>query len=396
MSTGPVKDVLSVYVAVRFATTLGMRILDVAIGWLVYDLTHSPLALGALGLVVFLPSVPVLLGAGSIIDSFNRRTVLLISYALAFAASGSLLLVASLRLAWPLYLGLALVSIARMFTNPAALAILAGATEKSAFAKAFSIASSANEVANIAGPALSGLLYPVSPLLSLGAATLCFLFAGIAASQMPGNRVEQRARAAGIREVLAGFSYIRSSSVLVGAIGLDLVATLLGGVTILLPAFVSDVLHEGPWALGFMRSSMAIGAIIGSALFARLSGLAGVGKTLIACVAVYGAATIGFGMATNLIAACACMAILGVSDVVSVIIRQTLVQAETPDELRGRVAATHNLITGTANNFGDFESGLLASYAGIVPTIVIGGSCALLAAFLWARYCPALSRRRSL
>jgi MFS family permease len=333
----------ALYCAARFISAVGLQALNVAVGWLVYDLTGSALALGMVGLAAFLPAVGLALATGHVADRYDRRRIMLVCYAVATAVALGLLAFASTEGAggriWPIFALTVALGAARAFANPAGQALVPNLVPPEHLGNAVAWNSSAWQSATIAGPAVGGLLYALGgAAAAFGAAALCFaatlaLLAGI----------RRRAAASGLaREpttwatLLAGVTFIRSRPVIMGAVSLDLFAVLLGGATALLPIYARDILHTGPWGLGLLRSAPAVGAFCTALLLAHRPLRRRTGRRLFQAVALFGLATIGFGLSTSLPLSLACLVVLGASDMVSVFVRQTLVQLETPDAMRGR------------------------------------------------------------
>lgn len=383
------------YWLARFVSGAAFQIQNVAVGWLVYDVTNDPLALGLVGLFTFLPAISLALLTGHVADRFDRRTILIVCYAIATSTSLGLLAFAEsgMRQIWPVY-GLVLVfGAARAFSNPASQALVPKLVPAEHLRHAVAFNSSAWQTATIIGPALGGVLYAFGSAVVFGAAALCFL---VTMSLFIAIR-HRGASAAGTKTswatLFAGVQFIRSRPVILGAISLDLFAVLLGGATALLPIYARDILHTGPWGLGILRSAPAVGAIVMALLLAQRPLSRRTGLRMFQAVGLFGLATIGFGLSTSLPFSLLCLVILGASDMVSVYVRQTLVQLETPDAMRGRVSAVNSVFIGASNELGEFESGTLAALIGAMPAVVLGGAGTLLVAGLWAWWFPDLRRR---
>lgn len=379
----------------RFVSALALQMQNVAIGWLVYEISHNPLALGIVGLVAFLPAVGLALFTGHVADRFDRRAILLTCYGVMVAVGGALLAAVhfGLKEVWPIYLLTLVVGATRAFANPASQALLPNLVPAEHLSNAIAWNSTSWQTATIAGPALGGLLYAFGAGVVFGAATACFLlvFGCYVALR---HRSERRPAEKTTWAVLvAGFAFIRSKPVILGAISLDLFAVLLGGATALLPIFAKDILEVGPWGLGLLRSMPAVGASCTALILAYRPLERKSGRRMFEAVAIFGLATIGFGLSTSLWLSLFCLFVLGASDMVSVFVRQTLVQMETPDAMRGRVAAVNSVFIGASNELGEFESGALAAAIGTVPTVVVGGIGTLVVAGLWALFFPALRKR---
>lgn len=379
----------------RLFTISGYQMLCVAIGWHLYDITGSALDLGLIGLVQFLPRVLFALMAGEVADRFDRRRVAAVSQFLqgvcALGLMASFWLPEYARAM--IYAVSFLVGAARTFEFPATQAMLPRVVPAELLPSAIALSSSAVQVATIAAPALGGIVYV------LGATTVyaltgslyliaCFLMARV--QFIKRDHEPALVRAAGWDSLLAGIRFIRSKPAILGAISLDLFAVLLGGATALLPIYAKDILHTGPWGLGLLRAAPAIGALAMGAWLARKPIKTQVGKTMFASVAVFGLATIVFGVSTWLPLSFVALTVLGASDMISVVIRGSFVQLETPDDMRGRVSAVNSLFIGASNQLGEFESGVVAAALGPVLSVVTGGVGTLIVVALWMRWFPQL------
>ena len=379
----------------RFLSAMAVQIQNVAVGWLVYDLTRDPLALGLVGLATFLPAIGLALVTGHVADRYDRRRILMICYVLTtLTALGLFACVWTHTTAvWLVYALMFAFGVTRAFGNPASQALLPNLVPAAELSPAIAWGSSVWQTATIIGPAVGGALYVFGEPVVFGGAVLCFamatlLFAAIRHRAAPAVREKTS-----WSTLLAGIGFIRSRPAVLGAISLDLFAVLLGGATALLPVYARDILNVGPSGLGLLRSMPAVGAL-GMALYLAWRPLQRhVGRRMFAAVAVFGIATIGFGLSTSFLLSLSCLVVLGAADMVSVVIRQTLVQAETPDAMRGRVAAVNAVFIGASNELGEFESGAVAALIGTVPSVVVGGIGTLLVAALWARGFPALRDR---
>ena len=380
----------------RFLTGLAYQMQAVGIGWFVYDLTKSAFALGLVGLAAFLPAVLSAPVTGHVADTYDRRLVAAISYALLALAALGLCAAAALKLEaeWPVYLLVIGTGLGRAFANPAQQALLPTLVPPEQFGQAIAWNASIWQTSSVAGPALGGFLYILGPATVFGlAAALFALAAGLfAAVHYRPAPVSERPPVTWA-SLSAGLSYIRDHPVVLGAISLDLVAVLFGGATALLPIFAAEILHVGPTGLGFLRSMPAFGAVATALFLAWVPLRRQAGAKLFASVAVFGLATVAFGLSTSLPLSMACLAICGAADMVSVYVRQSLVQGETPDAMRGRVSAVNVVFIGASNELGEFESGTLAALVGVVPAVVAGGLATLLAAAVWMKLFPALRER---
>lgn len=383
------------FFASRLASGVSIQIFNVGVGWLVYDLTGDPVALGLVGLVTFLPSVLLALLTGHVADRFDRRRVIMAGYfGTAAAALGLLAFVmAESRSVFPVYLLVLGFGSARAFANPAAQAIVPSLVPASLLRRAIALNSMAFQGSIVLGPAIGGLLWLAGGLAVFAAAAAGFLLAVALVASIGPRPPAAAGEPASLARLLAGFTFIRSRRVILGAISLDLVAVLLGGATALLPIFAKDILAVGPTGLGALRAAPAVGAVAMALWLARRPLERRVGRTMLAAVALFGLAMAGFGLSEHFALSLACLALAGAADMVSVVIRQTLVQLETPDSMRGRVAAVNSVFIGASNELGEFESGLVAGLIGTVPATVVGGLGTFAAALVWARLFPELRER---
>jgi MFS family permease len=385
---------LPLYLATRTLARITMLVQSVAVGWQVYALTHSPLSLGIVGLVEFAPMFLLTLPAGEMADRFDQRWILASSLLLEAISSGLLLGYARLepRAIWPLYGILALFGCARGFSGPAGRSLLPFLVPTERLSRAIAWASSIGQVAVIAGPALGGFAYELGPSVAYGACLGCFLLAAAGTMWIGGRRPPAAAAvlAGRIARVKEGVRFVRSRPVVLGAISLDLFAVLLGGATALLPVYARDILHVGPSGLGLLRSAPAAGAAVVAVYMVARPIERRVGAVLFAAVAVFGLATIVFGLATDFRLSLAALAVLGASDQVSVYIRSALVQLATPDPMRGRVSAVSTLFISSSNELGEFESGVTAALFGTVPAVILGGIGTLVVVLAWMRMFPPL------
>ncbi|MBE7199827.1 MAG: MFS transporter [Parafilimonas terrae] len=382
--------------AARFLTGLAYQMQAVAIGWFVYDLTHSALALGLVGLAGFLPAMLSALVSGHVADAYERRLVGSASFGLQAVASFGLLAYAlsGYEAVWPIYALVVIVGTARAFANPALQALLPTLVPAPLFGSAIAWNASLWQTASVMGPALGGLLYALGPKVVFAAAGTSFALASIAVLMIRHRPAPVTERPAITWAALsAGIRYIRSQPVVLGAISLDLFAVLLGGATALLPIYAGAVLHVGPLGLGALRSMPAAGAVATAVLLAYYPLRRHAGIRMLRAVMVFGLATVAFGLSTSLPLSMACLFVTGAADMISVYVRQSFVQGETPDEMRGRVAAVNTVFIGASNELGEFESGTLAAAIGAVPAVVLGGMATILVAVLWGRLFPALRNR---
>jgi MFS family permease len=376
----------------RVASGLAFQMQAVAVGWQIYDLTHSTFQLGMVGLVQFAPIVLFTLLAGHVVDRYERRVV----YGIALAVQGAAVCVLALG-TWGRWLGVpgvfamvALIGAARAFQGPATQALLPTLVPESVVPKAIAWATGAFQTASIVGPTVGGLLYAFGAAVPYAVAGALALLGAVFIALM---RVERSARVrepVSFHSLFSGVRYIRTHPVILGSISLDLFAVLLGGATALLPVYARDILNVGTWGLGALRSAPAVGSLAMSVALVRWPPRRQVGRRMFAAVIAFGVATIVFGFARSFAVSFAALIALGAADTISVVIRSSLVQLETPDAMRGRVGAVNSLFIGTSNQLGEFESGVTASLLGTVPATVLGGVGTLVVAVLWMRLFPAL------
>jgi MFS family permease len=387
------------YLTARAAATLAYQMAGVAIGWQMYDLTGSPLALGLVGLVQFVPSLVLALYVGHAADRYNRRTIVAIAQTLEALALLSLALFSMLHLIDrnAILLIVFLLGIARAFEYTTFQTLLPALVSQEELPAAIARNASVRQFAIIIGPVLGGFLYVAgSGAVYLTAGCLFFLSAALLTRIRLQQRPQLAREPATLTSLFAGIAYIRSQPVLLGAISLDLFAVLLGGATALLPIFARDILMVGPWGLGILRSAPAVGAVTASLYLTRKPLQRNVGKIMFAAVAGFGLATVVFALSTSIVLSCLALAVLGWTDMISVVIRGALVQLETPDEMRGRVSAVNAVFIGTSNEFGEFESGLTAAWFGVVPAALLGGVGTLAVVALWMYLFPQLVGRERL
>ncbi|HEX5425143.1 MAG TPA: MFS transporter [Candidatus Acidoferrales bacterium] len=384
------------YELARFLIVVSLEMQSVAVGWQVYDITRQAFALGVTGLVQFLPGVLLFLIAGHAADVIHRRRLLTTCYA-GFALCSALLLALSIHgepRVFSIYVVMTLVGVVRSFSAPVTRAILPQLVPMEIFPSAVAWHSSVYQTASILGPAVGGLIYAAyrGPEAVYATALVAAVIAGVVTLRIEMmDRIASRGPVSW-NTVFAGLRYIWREKVILGSISLDLVAVLLGGAVALLPIYAREILRTGPWGLGILRSAPGVGAAVMAIFlgFRPLRRRAGV--AMLWCVAGFGAATIIFGLSRSLIVSVLSLVLVGATDMVSVVIRGTLVQVNTPDEMRGRVNAVDMVFIGASNELGEFESGLIAQWLGAVPAVIIGGVGAIIATALWAWWFPALRR----
>ena len=384
------------FISARFLATLAAQIQIVAVGWQMYAITGDPLDLGLIGLSQFIPFVTLILPAGHAADHYNRSRIVTFCY-LTEAVCAVLLLTMTLRgvhATWPIFLAMVLLGGARAFSMPGAQSLLPNLVPPDFFTRAVALNSSAFQVASVIGPALGGLLYLAGPAVVYGVVLVLAIVASLLMVRVRGGTAHTNATGepATWQTLLSGLQFVRSRPVVMGAISLDLFAVLFGGATALLPMFARDILHVGPSGLGLLRTAPGIGAAVCAFVIALSPISRHVGAWMFGGVAVFGVATVVFGISTNLYLSMFALVVLGAADMVSVYVRHLLVQLETPDYIRGRVSAVSSVFIGASNELGDFESGLTAKWWGAVRAVVIGGIATLFVTGLWTRLFPVLWR----
>lgn len=382
----------ALYCSARVTSSLAFQMQGVAVGWQIYALTGSAWYLGLVGLAQFLPMFVLTLAVGHVADHCDRRMVVRTCQLVLGVAAGVLAL-ASFG-GWQSREGILCVMLvagaARAFEMPGMQALMPGLVPLELLSRAAAWSASAGQTAFIIGPALGGALYLFGPTLVYATVSLLYLSAAIFSNLIRAEPARVKRDAFSLATLFAGISFIRSRPEILGAISLDLFAVLLGGATALLPIYARDILTTGPWGLGLLRSAPSIGALAMSVYLARHPLRHRVGRTMFGAVFVFGAATILFAVSRSFLLSLAMLAILGAADVISVVIRSSLVQIATPDEMRGRVSAVNSLFIGTSNQLGEFESGLTAALFGAVPAVLIGGIGTLLVVMAWIRLFPQL------
>jgi MFS family permease len=386
------------YWSARFFATFATQIVSVSVGWQVYDITRDPFDLGIVGLVQFLPSLALVLVTGSVADRFDRRRIFAICLAAEIACVAALfaLTLNGTSVVWPIFAVLLGFGIARAFVGPAVQSILPNVVTAHELPTAIAWNSSAWQIATIVGPVAGGLLYGISPLVAYGTAT-ALLGIGLAlVGAIAIVRPQEPGEPTSWQTVVAGFDYVWRNRILLGAISLDLFAVLLGGAVALMPAFARDILDVGPWGLGMLRAAPGVGAVIVAAYLGMRPIRDHAGVIMFVGVGFFGLFTIVFGLSTTPWISILALALIGASDMLSVYVRETLIQLATPDEVRGRVNAVNMVFVGASNELGEFRAGVMAGWIGVVPAVVIGGVGTIAVTVLWARLFPPLLRARHL
>jgi MFS family permease len=384
---------LKLYLAVRFATSFGTQIQSVAVGLQVYDLTRDPIALGYVGLAIFLPMLLLVLPAGDLADRVDRRAMLIVSYVVQIVAS---LLLFALTLAdvvdmWAYYAAITFLGVALGISQPAVQSFLPFLVALDRLPQAIAWNSTAYRTATIGGPAVGGFLYAFGPEVNYSVCLALYVFTVVA---MWNLQIRPREGAStgttALIRIAEGISYIRRRPIIFGAISLDLFAMFLGGATALLPIYARDILEVGPIGLGFLRTAPSAGAALVALVLARRQIERHAGNWMFACVALFGVATIVFGLSENFYLSLLSLAVVGGADMVSVYVRSAMIQLATPDHMRGRVGSLNSLFVGASNELGEFRAGMTAGLLGTVPAVVVGGVGAVVVVGLWMRLFPPL------
>ena len=390
--------IFRLYLSGQTASFVAYQMLSVAVGWHIYDLTKSPLVLGFVGLAQFLPQLLLTLVVGHVADRYDRRGIIRVCQAVE-ALTAAALALGSLTGHLGPYGILAcsvVIGAARAFEYPSLLAFLPALVGDEALPRCLALSAAGRQTGIILGPARGGVLCLVAPEAAYGAAAAFSLTALVLFSLLRPALAPVRRDPASLRFLFEGISFVRSRPDILGAISLDLFSVLLGGATALLPLYAQDILSVGPVGLGALRSAPAAGAIAMSLVLARWPLTRGVGRRMFWSVAVFGAATVVFGLSRSFALSLAALAVLGAADNVSVVVRSSLVQLDTPEAMRGRVSAINAVFIGTSNQLGEFESGVTAAWFGAVPAVVLGGVLTMVVVLLWTRLFPGLLARETL
>lgn len=393
------------YSAARLMGIMGAEAQAVGVAWQIYEITHSALALGYTGLALFLPGIFFVLPAGHVADRYERRTVILTCYTVQALATSALLWLAFQHShnIWLIYAILFVIGAGRCFSGPAASALVPTLVPKDHFVNAVTWGATIFQIANAVGPMIGGLLFTI-PLVHLFggrfarlngaplvyAFTLLGLMFFIALFSVIKPRGAAEKKSFTVETMLAGLRYVIGTRLLLGSISLDLFAVLLGGAASLLPIFASDILHSGANGLGLLRAMPSLGALAVSLTLLAFPIRHRAGKTMLMCVGLFGAATVVFGLSRNLLLSCIALIIIGASDMISVVVRSSILQLATPPEMRGRVSSINWLFIGVSNEVGEYESGLTAHWWGAVRAVVIGGVASLAVTGIWSVFFPAL------
>jgi MFS family permease len=379
----------SAFLMVRLAAMFAMQIQAIVVAWHMYDMTRHPLTLAYVGLAQFIPMVLLLLPAGDLLDRFDRRRILQISWSVSVLSSAALLWLALSETVdtWPYYVALFVFGCTRAFTGPAVQSLLPQIVAREHLAQAIATNSMIMKVAVIAGPLLGGLLYAAIGGWTFGICLLGFALGVLLLQWVPSVRIVRPVddQTTAVSRFTAGIRFITSRPIILGAISLDLFAVLLGGVVALLPIYAAEILHVGPAGLGLLRSAIALGEL-GMGFYLSIRPLnARMGQRMFLAVAVFGVANLVFALSTWFWVSCAALFVAGAADMISVYIRSSLIQFATPDDMRGRVSAVNMLFIGSSNELGEFRAGVSATALGTVPAALFGAVSTLVIVAMWTR-----------
>ncbi len=379
----------------QMASSLAFQMLMVGLGWQIYNLTDSALSLGLVGLARYLPQLVLTLYAGHVADNHDRHRIMMLCRLVLTLSIAVLAVTSILGVITPaiIYGCCVVMGTARAFEMPATQAMVPNIVSAELLAPALTWTASGREATTIVGPALGGLIYIFGAGTLYSSSALCCLVSAMILANLRYCQQVRAKRPATLDSLLGGLRFTWRNPVIFGSISLDMVAVLIGSVTALLPIVARDILETGPWGLGLLRSAPAVGAVLMSIYLAWRPVNRSVGLKMFVAVAVFGAMTIVFGLSETLWLSLLALLLMGAADMVSVVIRSTLVQLATPDEMRGRVSAVNSIFISTSNQLGEFESGVLAAWVGAVPAIVIGGVGTLGVVALWMHWFPDLVSR---
>jgi MFS family permease len=378
----------------RLTNVLGTQIIVVAVGWHVYLMTGDPLDLGLIGLSEFMPALVLFLAAGLAADRFDRRVIIVICNGLHAMVAALLLayMLSDNTAVWPVFAILVLHGSARSFYFTASQAILPNLVPHADFPRAVAWSSSVNKAAQLAGPAIGGVLVATigdwTYLVALG----LFLLAGVMAALIAARLNLHPREPFGLAKVLGGFRFVWGRKIVLGAMSIDLLAVLFGGVMGIMPVFARDILHVGADGLGLMRAMPGAGSLVVGLILTRIAAPRNMGRLFFASLLVFGASVVVFGLSEVFWLSLVALAVYGASDMVSVYVRLTLIQIATPDAMRGRVSAVNGVAINASNELGDFRAGAMAAGIGTVPAVVAGGAVTLGVALLWMRLFPQLRK----
>ncbi|MBX9773210.1 MAG: MFS transporter [Xanthobacteraceae bacterium] len=378
----------------RTTTTAAFHMQGVAVGWQLYEMTGSPIDLGIVGFIQFLPLVVFNLVVGQVTDRYDRRAILRNCQIIKVTMVGLLALGTAmgwLTREWMFAL-LLVASTARAFEMPSMQALIPSIVPVTLLPRAIAAAATAQQTAIISGPAIGGLLYLLGPVTVYATCAIIYAVAAVLVSLIQLINDKQDKRPITLESVFAGFSFIWNRKVLFGVMSLDLFVVLVGGITALLPIFAKDILQTGPWGLGLLRSAPAVGALTASVVLARWSIEAKAGKILFLSVAAFGISTAVFSLSTSLVLSLIALVGYGAADAISVVIRHSMVQTRTPTDMLGRVITVNSMFTGSSGSLGEFRAGMMAAWLGAVPAALFGGIGAIAVVLIWMRLFPEIGR----
>lgn len=384
----------ALFFSARFLTAFATQIISVSVGWQMYDVTGNALYLGLIGLFQFLPSLFLILVTGTVADRYNRRVIVALCLLLASACAAGLfvLTVTGSFSPWPVFAILGVFGVERAFMGPAVQSLGPNLVPAQDLPNAVAWNSSSWQAASILGPVAGGLLYGLGPTIAYGTAFVFMALGAVLVIAIPKPGARTASRAVNLETILAGFRFIASEKVVLGAISLDLFAVLLGGAVALMPVFARDVLTLGPWGLGLLRAAPGIGAIAVALFLAAYPIRHHAGTIMFVGVGLFGFATVLFGLSETAWISIAALMLLGASDMLSVYVRETLLALWTPDEVRGRVNAVNMVFIGASNELGEFRAGTMAHGVGAVPAVIVGGIGTIAVAIVWAGLFPTLRK----
>ena len=386
------------YWVTTLAASFAAQIMSVSVGWQVYDITRNPVFLGLVGLAQFLPALLLVLVTGITADKFPRRRIIQACLVVELLAAGGLLAFAAWggHEIWPIFLILVMLGTARAFIGPAGASLAPNLVPPAALANAVSMNATAWQLASIVGPMAGGLLYGLGSGVAYGVAAALILVAALSISRLTAPAQHKQDQGTSLGTLLAGFRYIWHEKVVLGAISLDLFAVLMGGAVALMPVFARDILEVGPWGLGLLRAAPGIGAISMALWLARFPVRNHAGIVLFIFVGGFGLFTCLFGLSTSVWLSVPLLVLIGACDMVSVSIRETIMQLWTPDHVRGRVNAVNSVFIGASNELGEFRAGMMAALIGAQAAVAIGGAATIVVAGLWSQIFPGIRKQKAL
>jgi MFS family permease len=378
----------------RTSSTAAFHMQGVAIGWQLYEMTGNPIDLGIVGLLQFLPLVVLNLLVGHVTDRYDRLAIMRYCQVVKVCMVAALALGSAqgwLTREW-MFAFLLVTAIARAFEVPVLQSLVPSIVPVAILPRAIAASLTAQQTAIVGGPAIGGLLYLLGPVTVYSTCAIVYAAAAVIVSYISLINDRRDKRPMTLESVFAGFSYIWNRKVLLGVMSLDLFVVLVGGITALLPMFAKDILQTGPWGLGLLRSAPAVGSLIAGVALARWSIEAKAGKILFASLTAFGVSIIVFGLSTSLTLSLVALVGYGVSDAISVVIRHSMVQTRTPNEMLGRVITVNSMFTGSSGTLGEFRAGVMAAWLGAVPAVLFGGIGAIAVTLIWMRAFPEVAR----